>query len=75
MAKTGESDDDGVYVHNGYVRKDVSGKRFQSQHDVSTDVFYCSAAVHFVNRVVKIRTVAGKMPSLDNRFFKRHEQA
>ena len=55
--------------------KDVSGKRFQSQHDVSTDVFYCSAAVHFVNRVVKIRTVAGKMPSLDNRFFKRHEQA
>ena len=71
MAKAGESDDDGVDVHNGNVRKDVSGKRFQSQHDVSTDLFYCSAAVHFVNRVVKIRTVAGKMESLDNRFLSK----
>ena len=63
MAKTGESDDDGVYVHNGYVRKDVSGKRFQSQHDVPCIYrfgSYCNCAVIFVKRNQNC-IVAGKL--------------
>ena len=40
---------------------------------MSTDFFVATLAG--LNRVHKIRTVAGKMPSLDNRFFKRLEQA
>ena len=65
MAKTGESDDDGVYVHNGYVRKDVSGKLFQSQLDVPCIYrfrSYCNCAVIFVKRNQNC-TVAGKLES------------